>query len=152
MDELNEMNTILDKLFDKKRLEWKTYFTYICLLASKRSNCERLKVGCILVKDNRIISTAYNGFLPNAPHISRVVDNHEQSTVHAEMNAIADCASRGISVKNATCYVTHFTCINCFKILAASNIKEIIYINDYKNNKLVNELALESGIKISKFF
>jgi dCMP deaminase len=60
------------------RISWIGYFKELAQLVSKRSPCERLQVGCVLVKDNRIISTGYNGFLPGAEHISIVVDNHEQ--------------------------------------------------------------------------
>ncbi len=117
------------------RLNWDEYFMKTALLISQRSPCERLHVGCVLVKNNRIISAGYNGFLPGAVHISIIKDNHEQATVHAEQNAIADCANRGVSTHNAVAYVTHYPCINCFKILVASGIKEIKYLNDYKNDE-----------------
>ena len=58
-------------------------------------------------KENRIIAQGYNGFLPGQPHTSVIRDNHEQATVHAEQNAIADCAKRGVNTKGAVCYVTH---------------------------------------------
>ena len=53
------------------------YFTKIVKVTSERSSCERLHVGCVLVKDNRIISQGYNGFLPGCPHTSIVQHNHE---------------------------------------------------------------------------
>ena len=80
---------------ENKRLSWEEYFKKIVLVTAERSNCHRLNVGCILVKDNRIISQGYNGFLPGCPHESIVKNGHEQATVHAEQNAIADCAKRG---------------------------------------------------------
>ena len=76
------------------RPSWTEYFKQLTLITASRSPCERLKVGCVLVKDNRIISQGYNGFLPGAPHESKIIDNHEQATVHAEQNAITDCAKR----------------------------------------------------------
>lgn len=136
---------------NNKRLNWNEYFISIALLMSSRSSCDRLHVGCILVKDNRILSGGYNGFLTNSPHISRVKDNHEQGTIHAEINSVAHCANAGISSNNATCYITHYPCINCFKCLVSAGILEIIYLNNYKNDILVQELALESGIKIKKY-
>lgn len=129
------------------RLSWEEYFMSTAMLLSCRSSCNRLHVGCVLVKNNRIISAGYNGFLPGAPHESIVVNNHEIATVHAEQNAISDCASRGVSVKDATAYITHFPCINCAKILAASGIKEIVYLNDYKNDS--NVLTLLGNVNIS---
>jgi dCMP deaminase len=135
---------------NKTRLEWDEYFMSIALLASCRSPCERLHVGSVIVKNNRIISMGYNGFIPGAPHISRVQDNHEQSIIHSEINAITDCAKRGTSLDDAKIYVTHYPCPHCFRSIAASNIKEIVYLNDYKNSQIVQELACDSGIKITK--
>ena len=60
-----------------ERPSWDEYFTKIVNVTSERSPCERLHVGCLLVKDNRIISQGYNGFLPGCPHESCVRDNHE---------------------------------------------------------------------------
>jgi dCMP deaminase len=134
----------------KTRVEWDEYFMSIALLASCRSPCERLHVGSVIVKNNRIISMGYNGFICGAPHISRIQDNHEQSIIHSEINAISDCAKRGTSLDGAKIYITHYPCINCFRSIAASNIKEIIYLNDYNNNSIVEELACDSSINIIK--
>ena len=54
------------------------------------------------------------------------------------------------SLDNAKIYVTHYPCPHCFRSIAASNIKEIIYLNDYNNSPIVEELASDSGIKITK--
>lgn len=149
MDYIKSIEKVIEKW--ENRINWNEYFMSIALLISSRSSCKRLKVGCVLVKDTRIISVGYNGFLPKAPHISMVRDNHEQATVHAEQNCISDCASRGISCKDSTAFITHYPCINCAKILAASGIKEIFYYNNYKNDELVIKLLENSQIKISKF-
>jgi len=122
----------------------------IALLASQRSPCERLHVGSVIVKDNRLISMGYNGFIPGAPHISRVKEDHEQSIIHSEINALADCAKRGTSLANAKIYVTHYPCINCFRSIAACGIKEIIYLNNYKNDEIVQQLADDSQILLRK--
>jgi len=135
---------------EEDRPSWIDYFKEITLVASKRSSCHRLQVGCILVKNNRIISMGYNGFLPNIPHLSIIRDNHEQATVHAEQNAIADCAKRGVNSFNSQAYITHFPCINCFKILLASGINQIYYIYDYKNDNIVYQLANYCNISITK--
>lgn len=139
-------------LTDEKteRLSWDDYFMSIALLASCRSPCKRLQVGSVIVNDNRIISMGYNGYIPGAPHISRVKDNHEQSIIHSEINAVTDCAKRGTSLKGSKIYVTHYPCLNCFRTIAACNIKEIIYLNDYKNDDVIESLALDSGIVIRK--
>ena len=129
------------------RPSWDEYFKKIVLATSERSSCERLQVGCLLVKDNRIVSQGYNGFLPGCPHISKLRNNHEQATVHAEQNAICDCAKRGVSCIDATAYITHYPCVNCMKMLCASGIKKIYYINDYKNNELVEYFFQQSFVQ-----
>ena len=147
---INEQSDI-NKLINKdSRLNWNEYFITIALLASKRSTCSRLNVGCVIVENNRILATGYNGFLPGAPHISRVVNNHEQFTVHAEQNAICDAAKRGVSLDGATAYVTHYPCLNCLKLLIASGIKNIKYLMDYKNNPLTKEMIIENNVSASK--
>ena len=132
------------------RPTWDIYFKQIIQVTATRSPCSRLQVGCVLVNDNRIISQGYNGFLPGCPHESKVRDGHELATVHAEQNAITDCANRGVSTNNATAYITHYPCINCMKILCASGIREIKYINDYKNDELVQYFSTISKVNIIK--
>lgn len=136
---------------NNNRLNWDEYFMSIALLASCRSPCHRLHVGSVIVKNNRIISMGYNGYIPGAPHISRVQDNHEQSIIHSEVNAITDCAKRGTSLEGAKIYITHYPCPNCFRSIAACGIKEIYYHDDYNNNPIVQELAIDSDILIHQF-
>ena len=119
------------------RPSWDEYFKEIVQVTAKRSPCDRLQVGCLLVKDNRIVSQGYNGFLPGCKHQSIMRDGHEQATVHAEQNAISDCAKRGVSCEDCTAYITHYPCIICCRILLAAGIKNIKYINNYNNDELV---------------
>jgi dCMP deaminase len=132
------------------RPDWNTYFKEIVQVTSKRSPCERLKVGCLIVKDNRIISQGYNGFLPGCPHTSIVRDDHEQATLHAEQNALCDCAKRGVSCNDATAYITHYPCLICTRLLIASGICEIKYIEDYRNDDLVEYFIKQKNILLSK--
>jgi dCMP deaminase len=138
-DFIKDLETVIDSW--ETRMDWDDYFMSMALLISSRSSCERLHVGCVLVKDTHVISVGYNGFLAGLPHESKVVGGHEQATVHAEQNAIADCAKRGISTIGATAYITHYPCINCFKILISAGIAEIKYHKEYKNDPLVRELS-----------
>jgi dCMP deaminase len=133
------------------RINWDEYFMSITLLASCRSSCTKLHVGSVIVKDNRIIAMGYNGFLPEIKHMSRLVDGHEQSTVHSEINAITDCAKMGVGLDGSQIYVTHYPCINCFKAIASCGIEKIIYLNDYNNDPLVDEIADEFEISIVKY-
>lgn len=132
------------------RPSWDEYFKEIVQVTSKRSSCERLQVGCLLVKNKRIIAQGYNGFLPGCPHESKIRNGHEQATIHAEQNAITDCAKRGVSTLDATAYVTHYPCIQCMKLLCASGISSIYYINDYRNDELVPYFSKIANVEIIK--
>ncbi len=134
----------------RSRLTFDEMFKNILLATAHRSPCHRLQVGCVLVKDKRIISQGYNGFLPGAAHKSVVRNNHEQATVHAEQNAICDCAKRGVSCEGATAYITHYPCIICTRLLLASGIKEIKYLEDYKNDELVKTFTNELNVKVER--
>lgn len=132
------------------RPTWDDYFLQIAQVTRKRSPCDRLQVGCVLVREHRIISQGYNGFLPGCPHTSIVRDNHEQATVHAEQNAVADCAKRGVSCADSIAYITHYPCIICMRILCAAGIKKIVYQEDYKNDELVKMLSEVSSVSLQK--
>ena len=146
---INDINGVLKTSIDNNaRPDWNEYFMSVAHLTAIRSSCNRLHVGCVIVKDKRIISAGYNGFLSGAPHKSIVVNDHEQATVHAEQNSITDAAKRGVIVSGATAYITHFPCIHCAKILAAAGIKQIYYYHDYKNNKIVSQVLKSVSIPI----
>ena len=128
------------------RITWDEYFINVADLASIRSPCERLKVGCVLAKNNRLVSMGYNGFLAGTNHKSIVRGGHEQATIHAEINAIADAAKRGASVDGAVAYITHYPCLNCYKALVSSGIKKIVYKLDYRNDTIIDELGYDVSI------
>lgn len=135
---------------ENERPTWNEYFKKIALLTATRSACKRLHVGCLLVKDNRIIAQGYNGYLPGCKHEQIMRDGHEIATVHAEQNAITDCAKRGVSCDDATAYVTHYPCINCMKLLCAAGIKHINYINDYRNDPYTAVFGEQMKITLEK--
>ncbi len=138
----------------KERPSWDEYFMATAHLIASRSPCERLHVGCVIVsageRSNRLVAAGYNGFLPGTPHVSRVRDQHEQGTVHAEQNAIADAARRGSSLDGCIAYVTHYPCINCAKILAAAGIRTIKFHSDYHNDPLVPLVIGDAGVVLVK--
>ena len=155
MSRLNLIDTIVDVAKDlEARPSWDEYFMATAFLIATRSACQRLNVGCVIVSKgthkNRIIAAGYNGFLPGAPHISRVDNDHEQSTVQAEQNAISDAARRGVSLSGSTAYITHFPCIVCAKLLVAAGVNEIKFHFDYNNNPMVEEIFKENEIKCIK--
>ena len=132
------------------RPSWDEYFKYIVMLTSSRSSCEKLHVGCLFVKDNRIIAQGYNGYIAGCQHKMIIKDNHNIATIHAEQNTITDCAKRGVSSDKCTAYITHYPCYNCMKLMVSSGIIKIKYINDYKNDPLVCDLAKEAQVDLEK--
>ena len=148
MSKLDQIIQLVSNWDKDSRLSWDEYFIATAFLIASRSPDQRLKVGCVLVKNNHIISVGYNGFLPKIEHKSYMENGHEQATVHAEQNSISDCAKRGVGTKDAVAYITHYPCINCFKILASSGISKILYRDNYRNHDLVKLLAEQSRIEI----
>jgi dCMP deaminase len=138
------------KKMNQERLNWHEYFMSTAVLASCRSPCKRLQVGSVIVKENRVISMGYNGYISGAPHTSRLEDGHEQSIIHSEINAITDCAKRGVSLDKSIIYITHYPCINCFRAIASCGIKEVYYLEDYNNNIIVSHLSQDASVKITK--
>ena len=132
------------------RPSWEEYFKDLVNLTATRSSCERLNVGCIFVKENRIIAQGYNGYIAGCEHKMVMKDNHNIATIHAEQNTITDCAKRGVSSDGCTAYITHYPCYNCMKLMVSCGINSIKYINDYKNDELVCKLANEKNIEILK--
>lgn len=137
------------------RTSWEEYFMHIAESISERGTCDRAYVGCVLVnKDNRIVSTGYNGSISGNPqcdevgHVMR--EGHCIATIHAEMNALLYCAKEGISVKNTTCYVTHFPCLNCTKSLIQAGIIKIYYRHGYRMDEYAIELLEKNNIEYIK--
>jgi dCMP deaminase len=105
--------------------------------AAELGTCPRANVGCCLVKDNHVIATGYNGSIPGQAHCTElgcmVIDGHCQRTLHAEQNAILDCARRGISSVGTVLYTTHYPCMVCTRFLLAAGVSKIIYLHPYRN-------------------
>jgi len=137
----------------EKRPSWDEYFLKVAMLVSERATCPRMHVGCVLVKDNQILATGYNGSIPNDTHCEDdgciVVDNHCVRTNHAEINAITQCARHGVNTLGAKAYVTNMPCTTCSKALIASGIKEIIIFSDY-HDTLAIEFFKKANVLIRK--
>ena len=135
---------------EQLRPSWDEYFKEIVKITASRSSCERLHVGCVFVREHRIVAQGYNGYIAGANHVAIIKDNHNIATIHAEQNTITDCAKRGTSSNGCTAYITHYPCYNCMKLMVSCGICEINYIEDYKNDELVQKLATETNINIKK--
>lgn len=123
-------------------------------LISMRSTCNRLKVGSVLVKNNRIISTGYNGGISGEDHCLDagcfMEDNHCLRCLHSEENAIIQCALEGVSTKGSQIYVTHFPCVHCMKKILQAGITKIYYNHDYKNHEYCYHLLKISNVEAVK--
>lgn len=132
------------------RIPWDQYFMAQSLLLSTRSTCERLAVGATVVRDKRVISGGYNGSVSGDVHCSEVgcyvVEGHCVRTVHAEVNAIIQCAKFGASTEGAAIYVTHFPCLQCTKTIIQAGIANVYYLHDYRTSEYARELMTHSGI------
>ncbi|HLR54664.1 MAG TPA: ComE operon protein 2 [Pseudogracilibacillus sp.] len=136
------------------RISWEQYFMAQAQVVALRSTCTRLMVGAIIVRENRIISSGYNGSVADGDHCidngCYLVDGHCVRTVHAEANAILQCAKFGVETNNTVLYVTHFPCLQCTKQLIQAGIKKIYYEKDYRNHELAIQLLQESQVEIEQ--
>ncbi len=137
-----------------ERISWDQYFMAQSHLLALRSTCTRLTVGATIVRDNRIIAGGYNGSIAGGTHCidegCYVIDNHCVRTIHAEMNAILQCAKFGVPTANSEIYVTHFPCLQCCKSIIQAGIKAVYYAEDYKNHPYAVELFEQAGVKAAK--
>ena len=134
----------------------------ICYLVSERSTCLRRKVGAVLVRDNQILTTGYNGAPKNHPHCDELggclrtrnnIPSGQRAelsyAVHAEQNCIAQAAYHGISTKDAIIYCTTFPCAICIKILINAGIKEVKYVEGYPD-ELSKQIIKRTNIKVTQ--
>ena len=128
----------MDGGYCMERIPWNQYFMAQSVLLSLRSTCKRLEVGATIVRDKRIIAGGYNGSVSGDVHCidegCYVVNGHCVRTIHAEMNAILQCAKFGAQTQDAEIYVTHFPCLQCTKMILQAGIKKIYYLADSHND------------------
>lgn len=121
------------------RPTWDQHWMNMAIGAAEMGTCPRAQVGCVLVRDKRIIASGHNGSVPGQRHCiddgCLMVDGHCTRATHAEQNAVIQCALHGTSSKSATCYTTHFPCVTCAKILLGAGIDRVVYLNDYSNGR-----------------
>jgi dCMP deaminase len=141
------------------RPSWDQYFLGIAAVVAERSTCLRRKVGAVLVRDKRILTTGYNGAPSGLMHCSekgclRLENNipsgerHELCRgLHAEQNAIIQGALHGISIQGADLYCTHHPCSLCAKMLINAGIKKVILKEDYPD-ALARQLFEEGGVEV----
>ncbi|MGX7030280.1 ComE operon protein 2 [Vagococcus zengguangii] len=135
-----------------ERIPWDQYFMAQSVLLAMRSTCTRLAVGATIVRDSRVIAGGYNGSVSGDVHCidegCYVVDNHCVRTIHAEMNAILQCAKFGVPTEGAEIYVTHFPCLQCTKMIIQAGIKKIHYLNNYRNDEYALQLLAQTNTEV----
>ncbi|MDX2128745.1 MAG: dCMP deaminase family protein [Chloroherpetonaceae bacterium] len=142
------------------RIGWNDYFMSVAHLISKRATCERAQIGAVLVRDNNILATGYNGAPAGLPHCEGPkcliyksthpdgsVEENCMRTIHAEINAIAQAAKNGTSIHGSDIYITASPCMNCLKVLINVGVKRIYYDKPYKIHN-IEELIRLSGVKL----
>jgi dCMP deaminase len=133
------------------RPDWDTYFLRIAQVVGERSTCDRAHVGCVLVVDKRILTAGYNGSPTGQEHCDDaghlLVNGHCVRTIHAETNAIIQAALHGVSTKGATCYVTHYPCINCTKALINAGITRLVYETAYNIDPIARSFFQAAGVE-----
>ncbi len=143
-------------------MSWHQYFMTITRQVAERSTCNRAKVGAVIVRDKSILATGYNGAPAGMPHCTEVGcliyesktpngDTEENCfrTIHAEINAIAQAAKNGSTIKEAAIYITHTPCIHCLKVLVNTGIRNIYYEIPYKLHTL-EEILRATKVHLEK--
>ncbi|HEX8437493.1 cytidine/deoxycytidylate deaminase family protein [Archangium sp.] len=127
------------------RNSWDQYFMDIARQVASRATCDRKHVGALLVRDRTILSTGYNGAIRGLPHcddVGHMMENgHCVATVHAEANAILQAAKNGVRIdsereKPTTLYTTASPCWPCFKLIANTGVRRIVYGEFYRDPRI----------------
>lgn len=143
--------------------KWDIRFMELTEEVGSWASCLRRKVGAVIVRDKRVMTTGYNG----APagirsciergKCLRIERNIESGTraelcyaAHAEQNALIQAAKYGVNIDGATLYCTHQPCVICAKMIINAGIKRVVYKEGYPD-EFSMELFKEAGTKIEKF-
>lgn len=134
------------------RPTWDEQFSEMAALVARRGTCDRSQVGCVIAVRNRVVATGYNGSIAGAPHCAEVGHRMEGSscvrTVHAEANAIADAARRGVSVEGGTAYLTRIPCINCAKLLISAGVVRVVSAVAYRDPESVRWIFEDARVRL----
>lgn len=141
------------------RPSWHEYFMNMAQLVAQRSTCTRRKVGAVLVKNNQVIASGYNGAPKHIQHCGITGCIREQLNVpsgekhelcrgvHAEQNTIVQAAVNGTSLIDSVLYCTTFPCIICAKMIINAEIRYVYVLEDYPD-KLSKSMFAEAGTEV----
>lgn len=129
------------------------YYIDIAERTAQMSYATRLQVGAVIVVDNGIISTGFNGAPKGEPNACEVVCGDQLVTlpnvIHAEDNAIRRVYERNLCAHGGSIFITHAPCIRCADKIIDAGIKEVYYKHDYKNDNGIRLLE-HDNIKVRK--
>ncbi len=144
------------------RVSWDEYFMQIVEVVKTRSTCLRRQVGAVIVKDNRIITTGYNGAPSHLKHCTELGgcerqkmgipsgERHELCrALHAEQNAIIQAAKLGNTTEGATIYVNVQPCVICAKMIINAGIVRVVYKGEYPD-EMAKAMLEEANIALTK--
>lgn len=123
---------------------------------AQRSTCLRKKVGAVITYDHRILSHGYNGVPSGHVHCcdtgvclkDQAGTEEYKVCVHAEQNAICQCAKRGLALEGATLYVNADVCITCAKLMVSSGIARVVVRRDHKGTPDGINLLRSCGVEV----
>ncbi len=145
-----------------KRPSWDEYFMNIAKEVASRSNCVKRKVGAVIVREKRIVSTGYNGTPRGVnncneggcPRCNSFAENgtklDECLCSHAEENCIVQASFHGISTANGTIYATYSPCLTCSKMIINAGIKKVVYNANYPLAENALRMLKEAGVETVK--
>lgn len=126
----------------------------IARTVATRATCPRASVGCVLVREHRILTTGYNGSPRGVAHCTEVgctlIDGHCVRATHAEANAVVQGALHGINLSQSTAYCTHQPCVHCSKLLISAGVRKIVHDIAYPD-PIAQELLAEAGVAQVQF-
>lgn len=134
---------------ENNRISWQELFIEMAKLVAKRSKDPRTQVGAIIVKNNHVLGIGYNGEPKDFSYkFNWYTEEKYDYVIHAELNAIANACSIGANVNGADIYLTTSPCHNCILLLIQHQIKNVYYINKYKDFDLTSHIAKNSKINL----
>lgn len=134
-----------------ERISIDAMYMTIAEIMSKRSYCKRKKVGCVIIKDNMIISDGYNGTPTGFENVCEDENgNTKQFVLHAEANALTKLAKSTNSSTNATLYVTMSPCYECSKLIIQTGIKKVVFKEKYRIEDGL-DLLKKAGIEVIQY-
>ncbi len=134
----------------KRRKPLETIFMETAYQFAERSTCGRAKVGAVITKDKRIISSGYNGPLPGQPHCSEEICdlmNHCERSIHAEANAIMFACREGVPIAGGEVYITLSPCKKCAELIILAGLKKVYFSKDYREAPSSIPFLREHGIE-----